>query len=338
MAVILFLSLSFAFGVCCLFSHAEAEDQKGIDYLALVNKLHPLNPSWEKELKTVTVLNSVGDEVEVELKAFAAYSRLKADLEANDRIFIELDSARRTVAAQQAIMESFTEKYGTDYAAKTVAEPGCSEHHTGLALDLYFRIQRADGSFVDVYHNEDMEKAEYRHIWNAIHAKLADYGFILRYLPGKEHITGYRYEPWHIRYLDSPDIAGKIMPGLTLEEYLTGREAPEPVIALRFSAIYSEADLHEAVLAVKCRFAALAGCELRAVRYAGDRERGKEIPDRLNALGSGKYSAVMELLTDFQTADGAIDPFEPNRMYTDFPWLLGRLSDGGWEVVSIGDG
>ena len=55
-----------------------------------------------------------------------------------------------------------------------------------------------------------------------IHAKLADYGFILRYLKGKEDTTGYTYEPWHIRYVGSKKIAKEIMENnLTLEEYLT---------------------------------------------------------------------------------------------------------------------
>ncbi|MBQ7169466.1 MAG: M15 family metallopeptidase [Synergistaceae bacterium] len=111
-------------------------------------------------------------------------------------------------------MRRFTEKYGADYARRTVATPGYSEHHTGLALDLYFRLDSRD-----VYLNEDMVK--HPEIWQKIHAKLAEYGFILRYPEGKESITGYSYEPWHIRYIDSPDIARKITAdGLTLEEYL----------------------------------------------------------------------------------------------------------------------
>ena len=95
-----------------------------------------------------------------------------------------------------------------------VAVPGYSEHHTGLALDLYLNI---DGK--DVVENEDLVK--YPEVWEEIHAKLAEHGFILRYLEGKEDITGYSYEPWHIRYLDDPAIAAEITDkGETLEEYL----------------------------------------------------------------------------------------------------------------------
>ena len=90
------------------------------------------------------------------------YEFLKAELEENDGIFLELDPAHRSVAEQQEIMDDFTGKYGADYAVKTVAQPGYSEHRTGLALDLYFRIQNDDSSFADIYYNEDMEKAEFR--------------------------------------------------------------------------------------------------------------------------------------------------------------------------------
>ena len=122
----------------------EANEAEGIDYLALVNKLHPLPEGWEDQLETVTITNSVGDDVEVEAKAYAAYEQMKADLEENEGIYLELDSARRSLAEQQEIMDSFIEKYGEDYAAKTVAQPGYSEHHTGLALDLYYKIKNDD--------------------------------------------------------------------------------------------------------------------------------------------------------------------------------------------------
>ena len=214
-------------GIGAVSARAEKETSaEGIDYLVLVNKRNALPEGWEDALQTVTVMNSVGDEVEIETKACDAYLALKEDLEENDGICLELDSARRSVAAQQNIMDRFTEKYGADYAARTAAAPGCSEHHTGLALDLYFRRKGDDGKFTDVYYNEDL--VQYPELWEMIHAQLADYGFILRYPEGKEQITGYGYEPWHIRYLDNTEIAKEITEeGLTLEEYLSRTKAPE---------------------------------------------------------------------------------------------------------------
>ena len=323
-------------------SGADGQDAEpsGIDYLVLVNKLNPLPDGWEDTLETVTITNSVGDEVEVEKKAYDAYLLLKADLEENDGIYLELDSARRSIAAQQEIMDDFTERYGADYAAKTVAQPGYSEHHTGLALDLYFKIKGEDGSFTDVYYNEDMEKDEYKGIWETIHAKLADYGFILRYLEGEEHITGYRYEPWHIRYLDSVDIAKEIMsrPGTTLEEYLAGKNAPEVTIDLGSSALYTAEELNDAMLAIKCKFAAWEGCELHAISYAGDEANNEENLKWLNSLNDGSsYTQVAEFLCDFHSpVEEGPNAWEPDTEYTDYQWWLARTEGGDWEIISEG--
>ena len=213
-------------GTGAVSARAETDKAAGIDYLVLVNKRSALPEGWEDALQTVTVMNSVGDEAEVETKACDAYLALKKDLEENDGIYLELDSARRSVAAQQDIVDRFTEQYGADYAAKTAAAPGFSEHHTGLALDLYFRRKGDDGKSTDVYYNEDL--VQYPEVWEKIHAKLAGYGFILRYPEGEEQITGYSYEPWHIRYLDNAEIAKEITEeGLTLEEYLSGTKTPD---------------------------------------------------------------------------------------------------------------
>ncbi|MDO4520458.1 MAG: M15 family metallopeptidase [Erysipelotrichaceae bacterium] len=312
---------------------------EGIDYLALVNKLNPLPEGWEEALETVTVTNSMEDEVEVEARAYAAYELLKADLEENDGIYTELDSARRSVAAQQEIMEAFTEKYGADYAAKTVAKPGYSEHHTGLALNLYFKIKNDDGSFTDVYYNEDMEKPEYTWIWDRIHEKLAGYGFILRYLEGMEHVTGYRYEPWHIRYVDSAEIAKEIMSqkGLTLEEYLAGKRAPEVEIDLGTSDLFKEEELYDAMLAIKCRFGGWADCELHSIRYGGDEAADAEKLEWLNSLSEdAEYTEAAEFLMDFTTGKNPEDGFNSEYEYKDFQWWLARSADGDWEIVTYG--
>ena len=196
-----------------------------MNYLVLVNKDHPLPSGWEEALDTVKTVNSVGDEVEAERRTYEAYLLLKKDLEEHDDIRTELDSGRRSVAMQQEILDRYTAKYGADYASKVVAPPGFSEHHTGLALDLYYRMRNRDGSFRDIYYNEDME--QYPEIWDKIHARLAAHGFILRYPKDQEQITGYTYEPWHIRYVGDPAVAKEIMsrPGMTLEEWLQGEES-----------------------------------------------------------------------------------------------------------------
>ena len=94
---------------------------------------------------------------------------------------------------------------------------------------------------------------QYPENWEKIHAKLADYGFILRNLEGKEHIAGYGYEPWHIRYAGSPEIAREIMsrPGMTLEVWLGAVNDPGLNVDYGASSLYTEEGLEEAAVQVK---------------------------------------------------------------------------------------
>ena len=311
----------------------EASKTDGIDYMAIVNKTHELPDDWEKNLKTVTMTNSIKDEVEVEEKAYDAYLKLKADLEKED-IYVDLDSARRSVKEQQRIMDEFTEEYGADYAAKTVAKPGYSEHHTGLALDLYLIV---DGK--DVVENEDMIK--YTDIWAKIHEKLADYGFILRYLDGAEHITGYGYEPWHIRYIDDADKAKEITSkGITFEEYLGTYTGGDVTIDYGKSEIYKEEDLKDAVIQIKCKFAFWDGCELKSIRYAGDEAVTDKNLKWLNEVNpDGNYKEIAEFLMDFHSPkENNKTTLTTDKEYKDYQWWLAKTEDDGWEIVTFGYG
>ena len=314
-------------------STVDSAKTDSIDYMALVNKTHALPDDWEDKLEIVHMTNSVGDDVEVEKKAYDAYLELKAELE-KEGVYVDLDSARRSVAEQQRIMDDFTEKYGADYAAKTVAKPGYSEHHTGLALDLYLII---DGK--DVVENEDM--IQYPEIWSKIHAKLADYGFILRYLDGSEHITGYGYEPWHIRYLDNVDTAKEITSkGVTFEEYLGAYTGGPVSIDYGTSEIYTEDELKDAVIQIKCKFAFWGDIDLKSIRYAGDEKATDEMLAKMNEINpDGKYTQVAEFLMDFHTPKEIGElTFNPDADYTDYQWWLARTADGGWEIVTFGYG
>ena len=312
-------------------SPAAAAVDKNSEYMVLVNKTHSLPDDWEGKLKTVHMTNSIGDDVEVEKKAYDAYLKLKEALEA-EGVYVDLDSARRSVAEQQRIMNEFTEKYGADYAAKTVAKPGYSEHHTGLALDLYLIIGGKD-----VVENEDMMK--HPEIWEKIHAKLADYGFILRYLEGAEHITGYAYEPWHIRYIDNAYAAKDITDkGITFEEFHGTASGADVAIDLGSSEIYTEEELKAAVVQIKCKFAFWHDCELKSIRYAGDKAVTKENLARMNKIDpKGKYTKVAEFLMDFRSPKKGVEPtLEPNKDYKDYQWWLAASKDGGWEIVTSG--
>ena len=221
MAVVLMMVMCACAGSGSSEAKEEPEEAQSLiahydpDYMVLVNFENPLPEDWLDRVILRTTINSVGDNVFAEAGAYEAYLRMKDELE-KEGIHTELDSAYRSTAEQQKIVDDFTEKYGADYVKKYVAVPGYSEHHTGLALDLYLIV---DGK--TVYENEDL--VQYPEIWAKIHEKLPDYGFILRYPEGKEKITGANYEPWHIRYVGSPEIAREITDkGITFEEYLAG--------------------------------------------------------------------------------------------------------------------
>lgn len=318
----------------------EGEPIDHVDYQVLVNKLHPLPKGWEDVIETVHMTNSIGDDVEVEKTAYEAYQQLKADLEA-EGIYVDLDSAYRSVEEQQRIWDDFTQKYGDDYTRKTVAVPGYSEHHTGLALDLYLIV---DGK--EIVENEDL--ITYPEIWEQIHQKLANYGFILRYTPGDEYITGYAYEPWHIRYVGmSEDLSTNVAmlisaSGATLEEYLHAVPVANDVtIDYGTSSVFSDDERKDAAVQVECAFATFEGCELHSLRYAGDEACTDENLEWINSISedSGtKYTKVAEFLTDFHSpVDEEIQSaWNPDQEYKDYQWWLGQTEDGGWDVVSFG--
>ena len=195
----------------------EKEEAK-YDYLVLVNKQNKLPEDWEEKVELVDTKDAWNDDTKVEKKALEKFNELAADLKKNDGITIELDSAYRSVAAQKELWDTWSAdpNKGPEYVQKYVAVPGYSEHHTGLAIDIVLDFGEVEGIVSD---NEAM--IQNTEAFAKIHAKLAKYGFILRYLEGKDEITGYSYEPWHLRYINDPEIAEEIMSkGLTLEEYL----------------------------------------------------------------------------------------------------------------------
>ena len=214
MVLLLFTALVMILTSCIT---ATAEEIRGIDYLVLVNKENKLPDDWEDIVQVKSATSASGKEIFVEAEALEKYYELRNAL-AEEEIYILLDSTYRTVAYQEDLAQRFAKEYGLDYVRKYVAVPGYSEHHTGLAIDVCLRI----GNLI-VDDNDEMIAC--RNIFAKVHARLADYGFILRYPEGKEDITGYSYEPWHFRYVGSPEIAHEIMDnGLTLEEYLVSKK------------------------------------------------------------------------------------------------------------------
>ena len=200
----------------CIFTLTGCKKENKINYMVLVNKQNKLPDDWEANVELVESKNKYGETYKVEKKALEKFLEMREEL-AKEGIVIELDSVTRSVAEQQTLWDNWTVEYGEDYVKKYVAVPGYSEHHTGLAIDICIE---KDGKRI----NDNDEMIAEKEIFAQIHTKLAKYGFILRYLDGKDDITGYGYEPWHFRYIDDAAIAKEIMDkGLTLEEYLQSK-------------------------------------------------------------------------------------------------------------------
>ena len=159
-----------------------------IDGIIIANKSYPLpsdyNPGVDPEAQSA--LDSM----------IAAAS--------NDGISLFTVSAFRSYERQQTLYSNYLLREGRDAADRYSARPGYSEHQTGLAFDL----NSVDFSFADTPEGK----------WLAAHC--AEYGFIIRYPEGKESVTGYMYEPWHVRYLGVDTATAVYESGLTLEEYL----------------------------------------------------------------------------------------------------------------------
>lgn len=121
-----------------------------------------------------------------------------------------LRSGFRSYTTQTELYNNYVARDGQSKADTYSARPGHSEHQTGLAFDLGNAAGTDDFkiSFEDTAEGKWLKE-------NAQHS-----GFIIRYPKGKTDITGYQYEPWHLRYIGK-DTAQKVKSsGLTLEEYL----------------------------------------------------------------------------------------------------------------------
>ena len=183
------------------------------NYLVIVNKKERIPDNYEYSIELINIKNVWSEDIKIEKKAYHKFMKLKNELE-KENIYIEIDSVYRSVKEQQELWDNWIKEKGLDYVKKTLAEPGYSEHHTGLAIDICIR----KGNKL-IFENEEMLKEE--EIFSKIHKKLYLFGFILRYPKVKENITSYSYEPWYLRYINNIEIAKEIyLKGLTLEEYL----------------------------------------------------------------------------------------------------------------------
>lgn len=141
-------------------------------------------------------------------EAASALEKLFAAAE-DDNIQLAGVSAYRSHSTQKTLFERYVKRDGLEKARTYSAFPGTSEHETGLAID----VSGSDGKCAAADCFADTKEAQ----WLAEHAH--EHGFIIRYLKGKEEITGYQYEPWHLRYVGEDLAADLAESGESLEEY-----------------------------------------------------------------------------------------------------------------------
>lgn len=161
-----------------------------INGILLVNKDYGLPPTFGN-----------GDDP----TALAKLQQLQRDAQAQGINISNSYSGYRSYQYQTQLYNNYVNQHGEEAANTFSAKPGFSEHQTGLTFDL----KDFNGQLV-----EDPITSQW------IKDNCAKYGFILRYPEGKEDITGYIYEPWHLRYVGE-EVANQIMNNnTTLEQYL----------------------------------------------------------------------------------------------------------------------
>lgn len=181
--------------------------------LVLINKQHPIPDDYTVTLgpiKTIKGTMQCDERIIDEL-----LSMMQAASE--DGVNLAICSPYRDFAWQEVLFNRKIKAYmnkGMSYmeaykiSSQAVTVPGASEHQLGLAIDIVS----------DVYINLDEGFAETdAGIWLEEHC--AEYGFVLRYPKGKEHITSIEFEPWHFRYVGKEAAQVIMKENLCLEEF-----------------------------------------------------------------------------------------------------------------------
>lgn len=179
-----------------------------MNYQILINKRNGLDKDYVPS-NLVEVDSKYKKGIKLEENVYHHWLALK-DRISKEGYTIEIESGYRSYDYQDKLLQELTVIKGEEYAKKIAAIPGYSEHQTGLALDYcLFRGKR----FI-IEH--EMDKYAECFFTNKI---ASEYGFILRYPKGKEDITGYQYEPWHLRYVGKDLAIHLYKKNITLDEY-----------------------------------------------------------------------------------------------------------------------
>lgn len=176
--------------------------------LVVVNKLRPLNP--------INYVPKLDKSINLAVPAADAYRKLKAAVAKAKMGTLCLNSGYRSYKTQVNTYANALRLYGKKVAEALAAHPGHSEHQTGLAADV---STTALGCRIGNF------GASKTSAWIATNAH--KYGFIVRYPKNQQAVTGYQYEPWHLRFV-GVDVATDMNARkiLTLEKYFNLESAP----------------------------------------------------------------------------------------------------------------
>jgi zinc D-Ala-D-Ala carboxypeptidase len=164
---------------------ADYEIESVSSLSVVVNKHRPLDP-----LTYVPESLTRSQDTRLRSEAAAAYKTMVRDAK-RDGVNIVAISGYRSYQTQAELYEDYVQRYGQDTADTLAARPGHSEHQTGLAMD----VGNASGecALQDCFAGTPVGQWVAEHAWK--------YGFIIRYPENEQDVTGYTYEPWHLRYV-----------------------------------------------------------------------------------------------------------------------------------------
>lgn len=177
------------------------------DVTVLVNKLHEIPKGWKPD----DLEDVIDCHQQLRHEANEAYTKFYQAAKAKG-IAIYTISGYREPETQQLYWDNSVKVFGEEHAIQYNAYPRRSEHELGLSVDISYTTEgdRLSEKVADSALGKFIESDAYK------------YGFILRYPQDKVRITGYSYEPWHIRYV-GVDLATKLHnENITLEEYYEG--------------------------------------------------------------------------------------------------------------------
>jgi len=162
----------------------------------VVNKQRPLNPKTYTPANLVVPnislrLSAGNEEMHVRADTAKALEQMAAAAKNEAGLSLMLASGYRSYNFQVNLYNGYVKQQGQSVADTQSARPGYSEHQTGLAADLEpaSRTCEVENCFATTSEGKWLAANAYR------------FGFIIRYPEGQQDITGYIYEPWHVRYV-----------------------------------------------------------------------------------------------------------------------------------------